>query len=198
MSGDDWIGEYERAVADLQPPVPMAQWTHEQARAAARAAFDEAPSGAERERLLAEARREGRAAKTPRRLEGIRQRRPDLAAIIEEDLAWLARHTAGFAGRPFADQIAHWYEVTGIPESGGSVKSTRGTAATWPGLREAAFILLAWRDATIARAPSIGWLAVELRAVQPELDLPRGRKLARQFLAEWRDRPGAAPQIVPN
>lgn len=192
MTGDDWIGEYERAVADLPHPVPMAQWTSEQARAAARAAFDDAPSGTERERLLAEARREGRAAKTPKRLAGIRQRRPDLADIIEDDLAWLARHTSGFARWPFAEQIAYWYGVSGVPDGGGSVKSTRGTSATWPGLREAAFVLLAWRHATIALAPSIGWLAVELRAVQPGLDLPRGRKLARQFLAEWRDRPGTA------
>lgn len=191
MTGGDWIGEYERAVADLPAPVPMTQWTNEQARAAARAAFDDAPSGAERERLLAEARREGRAAKTPRRLKGIRQRRPDLAAIIEEDLAWLARHTAGFARRPFADQIAHWYEVSGVPERGGSVKSTRGTAATWPGLRDAASVLLAWRAAVSARAPSIGWLAGELLEIQPGLDPSRGRKLARQFLEDWRDRPGA-------
>lgn len=197
MSGDDWLGEYERAAAELPAAVPIAHWTPEDARAAARAAFAQAPDEAARAGLLSEARRQARHARTPRRLAGIRERRPELAEVIEDGLSWLAFHTAGFARRPFAEQIAHWYDVTGVPEAGGSVQSTRGTSATWPGVRQAALVLLAWRDAT-GGAPTIGWLAGELRAIQPTLDLERSRRLARHLIAEWRDRAGAARSIVPN
>ena len=193
----DWIGDYDRAAAELPAAVARAPWTVAHARKAARAAFAPAPDDATRAGLLSEARRQARHAKTPRRLAGIRQRRPELAELIEDDLAWLAFHTAGFARRPFADRIAYWYEVTGVPDAGGSVTSTRGTSATWPGLRQAAFILLAWRTATGA-APTIGWLAGELRDVQSNLDLQRSRKIARQFIVECETAPGQRSSIVPN
>lgn len=168
MSAADWIVEYERLVADLPPPVPMAQWTPEEARAHAEAAFHEAPEALRRETLFNHARRQGRAAKSPRRLAGIRQREPEVADMIEADLEWMEENVAGFSWWPFRVQIEHWYHVTtrdnsedGLtieaPEDGtpkkrgrrkGEPKTARGNKPGRPALRAAAFMLMDWRQAT--------------------------------------------------
>lgn len=157
MSGEDWIAEYERLVADLPPPVPMAQWTVEEARAHAEAAYREAPAALEREMLYNYARRQVRAAKSPRRLAGIREREPEAAGMIEADLAWMRRHIAGFASWPFRLQIEHWYRLTTRDEAEekarggrrkGELKTGRGLKPSQPSLRAAAFVLMDWRKAT--------------------------------------------------
>jgi hypothetical protein len=174
MSGDDWLSEYERMVADLPAPVPMAQWTQDEARAHADAVFLEAPAGLQREMLLNEARRQARAAKTPLRLDGIRRKSPELADLIETDLEHIRRTTHGVDAWPFELQIKHWYwlytrdddgegfmdflvrrERGGPPKRStqqdrrkGTIKTARGNKPGQPAMRAAAFVLLDWRKAT--------------------------------------------------
>lgn len=198
MSGEDWIAEYERAVADLPPPVPMAQWTVEDARAHAEAAFHEAPAALERDRLYSHARRQARAAKSEKRLATIKEKEPEAGAMIEGDLDWMRRHVAGFAGWPFRLQIEHWYRVTTRDNSvevekgtrrKGEIQTARGRKSSQPELRAAAFVLMDWRKAmgrpvTVAlygsssddhgddpHAPSaaVAWLAEELAALDCRL-----------------------------
>ncbi|WP_227340134.1 hypothetical protein [Sphingopyxis sp. P8] len=174
MSGDDWLSEYERMVADLPAPVPMAQWTEEEARAHADAAFHEAPAALKREELLGEARRQARAAKTPRRIEGIRRKSPELADLIQEDLEHIRRTTLGADDCPFDLLIQYWYwlytrdddgegfmdflirrERGGPPKNAtqgdrrkGEQRTARGKRPSEPELRAAAFVLMDWRNAT--------------------------------------------------
>lgn len=175
-------------------PKPLARWTEEEAMIAAAAALADAPQAVRSSSTLAEARRQGRHAKTERRLAGIRARRPDLADIIEEDFAWLSMTVDGFARWPVREKIAHWYLVSGVAERGPSIKSTRGTSATWLGVREAAFVLLDWHRAARGRTPSLAWLAEALSRLEPGLARPtpngvdRARKLARDLISDWRVR----------
>jgi len=157
MSGEDWIAEYERLVADLPPPVPMAQWTVEVARAHAEAAFHEAPAALERERLYSHARRQARAAKSEKRLATIKEKEPEAGAMIEGDLEWMRVHVAGFASWPFRLQIENWYRMTTRDNSvevekgtrrKGEIQTARGPKPKEPELRAAAFVLMDWRKAT--------------------------------------------------
>jgi hypothetical protein len=213
VTDPDWLREYEEAVASLPPARPIAEWSLEEARAAARDGFELGRAMIERDAELSEARVEARAAVTERRLAGIRKRRPELAARIESDLEWLAHHHAGFAGRPFREKIAYWYWLFTLdsaddegfldfqiarerglprvrPERTGA--SRRGTSATWPGLREAAFTLLRWRAAVGGPRVTVRWLADELRLIDPNLTRPDPRggepdmRQARRLLREWR------------
>lgn len=198
MSGEDWIAEYERAVADLPPSVPMAQWPVEEARAHAEAAYHGAPAALERERLYSHARRQARAAKSEKRLATIKAKEPEVGAMIEGDLEWMRRHVAGFAGWPLRLQIEHWYRMTTRDNSAevekgtrrkGEIQTARGRKLSQPELRAAAFVLMDWRKATgrpvtvtlyssssddhgdDPHAPSeaVAWLAEELAALDRRL-----------------------------
>ena len=184
--------EYEEELARLPPRRPMADWDVGDARAAARAAFLNTPAEMSAASAMAEAHQQFRHAVSPRRLAGIRRTRPDLADMIEDDLAWLRGVVANFDLLPFRDKVRHWRMVTTVPEAGGDVPSTRGTSPTWPGLREATFVLLDWHNAVCGDPPSRVWLAEELASLEPGLLTPsasgvrRELKLAAYLLAEWK------------
>lgn len=172
MTEEEWIAEYEQALANLPPVVPMAQWGEEDARAHADAAFREAPVKAEREHLRHEARRQARAAETPRRIDGIRRKSPELADLIESDLQYIRWTHAGVADWPFELQIKYWYwlytredDSEGFmdflirrerggplrkvqPRRKGEPRTGRGLKPGQPELRAAAFVLMDWRKAT--------------------------------------------------
>ncbi|MBI1191412.1 MAG: hypothetical protein GC200_12125 [Tepidisphaera sp.] len=172
MTEEEWIAEYEQALAAHVPPAPMDQWSEEDVRAHADAAFLEAPAALRREMLLNEARRQARAAKTPRRLEGIRRKSPELADLIEEDLEHIRRTTLGVDAWPLELQIKHWYWLYTRDDDGegfmdflirrerggppkkvqprrkGQPKTGRGLKPDHPGLRAAAFVMMDWRKET--------------------------------------------------
>lgn len=198
MSARDYGDEYAAAVAALEaansPLIrPKATWSIEEAETIARQAFASAPGDHQRARLVSEARNAIRAAKTPRRLEGIRKRRPDLAEIIDEAFDWLAYHTVDWDRLPFDVKVEGWVDMSAMPDKSEGMASTRGTDATWPGVREAAFVLINWHSATEGKPPSIGWLSKKLSEIEPGLNerpeksgADRAKKLARQMLKEHR------------
>lgn len=195
MSAGDYEKELEAAYAALEAansPLlrPLSSWSIEEAEMIARQRFEAAPSDHKHRRLISEARDAIRAAKTPRRLEGIRKRRPDLAEIIDEAFDWLAYHTVDWDRLPFDVKVRDWIEISAMSEQSEGIASTRGTDATWPGVREAAFVLIDWHDAVEGKPPSIGWLSKKLSEIEPGLDAPtksganRAKKLARQMLTD--------------
>lgn len=198
MSADEYEKEFEAAYAALEAansPLlrPLSSWSIEEAETIARQAFASAPGDHQCARLVSEARNAVRAAKTPRRLEGIRKRRPDIAEVIDKELEWLAHHTVDWDRLPFDVKVKDWVDMSAMPKKGEGIASTRGTDATWPGVREAAFVLIDWHDAVEGKPPSIGWLSKKLAEIEPGLNerpeksgADRAKKLARQMLKERR------------
>lgn len=190
----NWSGDYEQAFASLPPVRAMQEWSEGEAMVIARQAFLDAPSAQAEATRLASARREVRGAATRRRLAGIRTRHPGLAELIDADFQWLNQAVSGFARWPFREQILHWLAVTAVGERG-ALTSTRGTAATWRGVREAAFCLIDWHRAVVGQPPKVAWLARALCLIQPALcqndarGVARASKVARYMLAERKARP---------
>ncbi len=188
------LTQYEDAADQMQPPTAMREWSEEQAREAAKQAFHNAPRAIADASVLAHARREARHALTGRRLAGIRRRHPDLAAVIDSDFDWFRQFVVGFDRWSVREQVSYWYMITGVPEAGPSIGSTRGTSATWPGVRDAAFVLLDWYSATRGKEAPSGWLATSLVAIEPALTrlnangVARERKVAREMIVAWRVR----------
>ena len=126
-------------------------------------------------------------------MENIRKRRPDIAEAIDEAFAWLAYHTVDWDRLPFDVKVRDWIQISAMPNKGEGIASTRGTGATWPGVREAAFVFIDWHEAVEGKSPSIGWLSKKLSEIEPGLierpemnGADRAKKLARQMLKERR------------
>lgn len=160
MSDDDWIAEYERLVADLPAPVPIAQWTEGEAREQAKRAWmAEIENKHGLKALLGAVRKVKRALDDQDKLGNELERLPTLSVEEEEalrdDMLWSRRRSdPNFAGDPLAEEDFHLILRMWVEEFDVS-RGLRGAGRPeWrPGLVAAAFVLCDWFTARNDQLP---------------------------------------------
>lgn len=154
MTREDWLREYEEALAALPTATPIVELTEADARAAAHRAWrDEVEARADRDLLL-------RAVKKVRRALADKERAgepiidlpaltPAEAAAARDALLWHSRAFGLAANVPLHGLLRQWVDMFDV------TRGLRGAGRPeWrPGLFTAAFVLCDWFAATRGRPP---------------------------------------------
>ena len=154
MNDHEIASRYEDAKALLPEPRPLAEWTAEEARAAARTAWMREIDGRrDRNVLLRGVKKVRRALDDKRRAAERLDRLPKLAAdereAVEDDLRWHCYAFGVESAAPTDELLWAWVDMYDV------TRGLRGAGRPeWrPGLYAAAFVLCDWFRATRGRAP---------------------------------------------
>ncbi len=154
MTGEDWLREYEEAVASLPTATPIAELTEAEARAAARRAWnDEVEARADRDLLLRAVKKVRRALADKERcgepIIGLPALTPEEAAAARDALLWHRRAFGLAVDVPLHSLLREWVDMFDV------TRGLRGAGRPeWrPGLFAAAFVLCDWFAATRGRPP---------------------------------------------